>query len=110
MQRKDEGGGKNESSHSGTRCDRNGRAADGSEPSRSVGAGTVSCVLAASRNRGKDAEGSLSTVIAGLRIQKSRPEGTRPGARNFLLQVLVLPQRIYQGHPETHWPLPAHCV
>src|SRR3982074_3341751 len=51
--------------------------------------------------------GPLSEVTAGLRIQESRRQRTGGRAGDLLLQMLVLPQRVHQGHSEAPRPLPA---
>src|SRR5262249_31397217 len=50
-------------------------------------------------------EGLQSTRAGNLRVQEGRGERTGAGAGNFLLQMLVLPQRIRAGDPAAQRPL-----
>src|SRR5262249_391464 len=50
-------------------------------------------------------EGLQSTRAGNLRVQEGRGERTGAGAGNFLLQMLVLPQRTRAGDPAAQRPL-----
>src|SRR5215813_7522389 len=60
------------------------------------------------RARSPRNEGLQSALAGDLRVQEGRQK--RPGARarDLLLQVLVLPQRVHQGHSQARGPVHPH--
>src|SRR5262245_61734200 len=80
-------------------CGSDGGSSGGSKLARLAGARS-------GRTAGANGEGLLSAVARNLRVQKGCAKRAGARARDLLLQVLVLSQRVRQGHSAAHRPLP----